>query len=45
LQANTTRRETARKVKQEMEAASVRLLGAVLNERTFPIPESIYSRL
>ena len=45
LRANATRREAARKVKQDMEAANVRLLGAVLNDRTFPIPDAIYSRL
>jgi Mrp family chromosome partitioning ATPase len=45
LQANATRRETARKLKLDLQAANVRLLGAVLNERTFPIPDSIYSRL
>jgi capsular exopolysaccharide synthesis family protein len=45
LEANTTRRETARKVKETLEAANVRLLGAVLNKRTFPIPERLYKRL
>ena len=45
LQANATRREAARKLKQDMQAARVRLLGAVLNEREFPIPDAIYSRL
>ena len=45
LQSNTTRRESALKVKEIFEAASVRLLGAVLNKRTFPIPEKLYSRL
>jgi protein-tyrosine kinase len=45
IQANSTRRETARKVKQELELANVGLLGAILNNRTFPIPEALYSRL
>jgi Mrp family chromosome partitioning ATPase len=45
LQANATRREAARKLKHDMQAARVRLLGAVLNEREFPIPNAIYSRL
>jgi Mrp family chromosome partitioning ATPase len=45
LQANATRRETARKLKLDMQSSNVRLLGAVLNDRTFPIPDSIYSRL
>lgn len=45
LESNLTRRETARAVKQSLEAANVRILGAVLNNRTFPIPESIYKKL
>lgn len=45
LKANSSRRETAHKVLQEVKAANVRLLGAVLNRRTFPVPAAIYSRL
>jgi Mrp family chromosome partitioning ATPase len=45
VEANSTRRESAKRVKENLEAASVRLLGVVLNNRTFPIPKSIYSRL
>jgi Mrp family chromosome partitioning ATPase len=45
VEANSTRREVARKVKEAMESAHVRLLGAVLNNRTFPIPEVIYRSL
>ena len=45
LEAHATRREAARKVKESLEAANVRLLGAVLNKRTFPIPEALYSRI
>jgi len=45
LQSNTTRREAALKAKESCEVAQVRLLGAVLNKRTFPIPQNIYSRL
>jgi len=45
LKANSTRRATALKVKESFEASNVRLLGAVLNDRTFPIPESLYRRL
>jgi len=44
LKANTSRRESARKVTQDLQAAKVRVLGAVLNQRTFPIPESIYKK-
>jgi len=45
LKANTSRRETAQRVLREARAANVRVLGAVLNQRTFPVPESIYKRL
>jgi Mrp family chromosome partitioning ATPase len=45
LKANSSRRETVRKAVQDLQAAHVRVLGAVLNQRTFPIPESIYNRL
>jgi Mrp family chromosome partitioning ATPase len=45
LEANTTRREAALKAKQLLDAAGVKLLGAVLNNRTFPVPERIYQRL
>lgn len=45
LKANSTRRETAMKVKESLEASNVRLLGAILGERTFPIPEALYRRL
>lgn len=45
LKANASRREVARKAVQELQAAKVRVLGAILNHRTFPIPDSIYNRL
>ena len=45
VEANTTRREQALKARETLEAANVNVLGAVLNNRTFPIPEAIYSRL
>jgi Mrp family chromosome partitioning ATPase len=45
LEANSTRRVAARRVKQALEAANVRVLGTVLNNRTFPIPEKIYRLL
>ena len=45
LKANTSRRESARKATQELQNARVRVLGAVLNQRTFPIPDSIYKKL
>ena len=45
LEANSTRREAAAKVTENLRAAQVRILGAVLNKRTFPIPESVYDLL
>jgi protein-tyrosine kinase len=45
LEANSTRRETARMAKESLESANVKLLGAVLNNRTFPIPEALYRKL
>jgi Mrp family chromosome partitioning ATPase len=45
VEANLTRREVARKAKESLESANVRLLGAVLNNRTFPIPETIYRNI
>lgn len=45
LKANSSRRESARKAMHELQTAKARILGAVLNQRTFPIPESIYKKL
>ena len=45
LESDSTRRETARKAKESIQAANVRLLGAVLNKRTFPIPQALYEWL
>src|SRR5450755_3823375 len=45
LRANSSRRETARKAVRNLENANVRVLGAVLNHRTFPVPEAIYRKL
>jgi protein-tyrosine kinase len=45
LEANSTRRETARMAKESFESANVKLLGAVLNNRRFPIPEALYRKL
>ncbi len=45
LKANCTHRETAWRAKESLDAANVRLLGVVLNKRTFPIPEAIYRKL
>jgi Mrp family chromosome partitioning ATPase len=45
LEANSTRKETALRVMENLHAAQIQVLGAVLNKRTFPIPESLYHRL
>src|SRR5262249_19015801 len=45
LKANASRRETARQALHEIQNAKARIIGAVLNQRTFPIPDSIYKKL
>ena len=45
IKANASRRESARKATQDLQTAKARVLGAVLNQRTFPIPQSIYNKL
>jgi capsular exopolysaccharide synthesis family protein len=45
VQANSTHREVVRKAKESLESAKLRVLGAVLNKRTFPIPDSWYRKL
>jgi MinD-like ATPase involved in chromosome partitioning or flagellar assembly len=45
VEANSTRRVAAQKVKERLHAANARLLGTVLSGRTFPIPDAIYRRL
>lgn len=45
LSAQNTRRATARKIKERLDQARVRLLGTVLSDREFPIPAAIYRRL
>jgi Mrp family chromosome partitioning ATPase len=45
IEANSTRRLTARHAKESFDAAGVRLLGTVLHNRSFPIPEKLYRRL
>lgn len=44
LKANASRRQAARQAMQELQGANAKVLGAVLNQRTFPIPEAIYKR-
>src|SRR6266568_9212014 len=45
LTANRTRREAALRPKQQLLSYGIPLLGSVLDERVFPIPEAIYRRL
>ena len=45
LSERRTRRASARHVIESMEAARVRVLGTVLCDRMFPIPEKIYRHL
>jgi protein-tyrosine kinase len=45
LKANSSRRETARQALQALQGANIPVFGAVLNQRTFPIPDRIYRRL
>lgn len=45
LKANSSTRKSARQAIQDFEASQTHVLGAVLNQRTFPIPESLYNRL
>jgi hypothetical protein len=45
LSAQRTRRATARQVKQALQAAHANILGTVLGDRDFPIPDAIYRRL
>jgi Mrp family chromosome partitioning ATPase len=45
VKANRSRREAVRRAKEQLERAHVHLLGAVLDQRTFPIPEKLYRKL
>jgi hypothetical protein len=45
LSAQRTRRATAWKIKELLEGARANLLGTVLSDRSFPVPEAIYRRL
>jgi Mrp family chromosome partitioning ATPase len=45
LESKVTRRETARRAKENLVAANVKILGAVLNNHTFSIPESLYKKV
>ncbi len=45
LDANSTRKVIARRLKKTLEATQVRILGSVLSGRRFPMPYGIYRRL
>lgn len=45
LEANATRREAASKIAESLREAQIRILGAVLNKRTYPIPKLLYRLL
>jgi hypothetical protein len=45
VEANSTRRAAAQIAKQNLRRCDARLLGTVLVERTFPVPDVIYQRL
>ena len=45
LEADSTRREAALMAVNSLRSSQIPILGAVLNKRTFPIPEQIYNRL
>jgi protein-tyrosine kinase len=45
LKAHSSRRDSAVEAIQEFQSSNVHVLGAVLNQLTFPIPERIYNRL
>lgn len=45
LAAHETRRAAALRAKECLQAANIKLLGAVLNKRTYPIPNALYQRI
>ena len=45
VEANRTRRDLAQALKARLDAAGVSVLGAVLNNRTYPVPPTIYAKL
>jgi Mrp family chromosome partitioning ATPase len=45
LSAHRTRRIMARRIKDALEASRARVLGTVLSDRIFPVPERLYRRL
>ncbi len=45
IEAEATRKESALAAVENLRSSEIRILGAVLNKRVFPIPEKIYSKL
>jgi hypothetical protein len=45
LSAQHTRRATALRIKRAVEGSRARLMGTVLSDRVFPMPEALYRRL
>jgi len=45
LEANSTRRESARKVTESLRATNIPILAVVLNRRKYPIPNALYKKL
>jgi succinoglycan biosynthesis transport protein ExoP len=45
LEANSTRRDASSRIAERLRAMQVNILGAVLNKRTYPIPDALYRRL
>ena len=45
LEANVTRREGALQVTERLRSMNLKILGAVFNKRTFPIPAFLYKRI
>lgn len=45
IEANATRKAAAARAKKTMESMNVRLLGTILNNRSYPIPEKLYHKL
>jgi capsular exopolysaccharide synthesis family protein len=45
LEAGSTRREAAQTAASSLRSSNIRILAAVLNKRSFPIPDQIYKKL
>ena len=45
LKANASRRQVARQAIEDLQGGKAKVLGAVLNQRTFPIPDALYNKL